>query len=71
MKLQSDYLPENTALPFRTNQKKKGKIRFKCLHCDYLTFKKQNLVRHLRQKHEVHHYLFILKLRLLLMKLIF
>lgn len=53
LKLQPDYLPANTAPLFRTNQKKKGKIRFKCLHCDYLTFRKQNLVRHLRQKHEV------------------
>lgn len=62
MKSQSDYLPANTAPLYRINQKKKGKIRYKCLHCDYLTFRKQNLVRHLRQKHEVHKYLLILKL---------
>lgn len=53
MKLQSDYLSENTAPLIRTNRRKKVNIRFKCLHCDYLTFRKQNLVRHLRQKHEV------------------
>ncbi|XP_050430422.1 zinc finger protein 91-like [Adelges cooleyi] len=44
----SNYQPEKMSI----NKKRKGKIRFKCLHCDYLTFKKQNLVLHLRQKHE-------------------
>lgn len=54
IKLQSNYLTTTTNATL-TNKitKKKGKIRFKCLHCDYLTFKKQNLVVHLRQKHEV------------------
>lgn len=46
------YLPESNK-SLKKNPKKKGKIRFKCLHCEYLTFKKQNLVAHLRQKHEV------------------
>lgn len=48
-----DYLPEKNLTQVKKNRKKKGKIRFKCLHCDYLTFKKQNLIGHLRQKHEV------------------
>lgn len=52
MNLQSDYIPNNVT-HIKKNLKKKGRIRFKCLHCDYLTFRKQNLVGHLRQKHEV------------------
>lgn len=51
--LQSEFLPKNNIPLIKKNQKKKGKIRFKCLHCDYLTFRKQNLIGHLRQKHEV------------------
>jgi len=53
IKLRPDYLSEKNRLRIKKNQKKKGKIRFKCLHCDYLTLKKQNLVGHLRKKHEV------------------
>lgn len=53
LKLQSDYVSDHNVPLIRKNLKKKGKIRFKCLHCDYLTFRKQNLVGHLRQKHEV------------------
>lgn len=52
-KLQSNYLPDKNTLLIKKNQKKKGKIRFKCLHCEYLTFRKQNLVEHLKKKHEV------------------
>ncbi|XP_050531998.1 zinc finger protein 91-like [Daktulosphaira vitifoliae] len=48
------YAPGKTLLLSNSNnqQKRKGKVRFKCLHCDYLTFKKQNLVLHLQKKHE-------------------
>lgn len=53
MKLHSNYTPENNIPYLRKNQKKKGRIRFKCLHCEYLTFRKQNLIVHLREKHEV------------------
>lgn len=53
MKLQTDYLLQKNSHLDKKNHKKKGKIRFKCLHCDYLTLKKQNLVKHLRQKHQV------------------
>lgn len=53
MNLRPDYLSEKNRHHIKKNQKKKGKIRFKCLHCDYLTLKKQNLVGHLRKKHEV------------------
>lgn len=56
-KLQSNYLPDKNSLLIKKNKKKKGKIRFKCLHCDYLTLKKQNLVGHLRKKHEVSNYI--------------
>ncbi|XP_060879252.1 zinc finger protein 347-like isoform X1 [Metopolophium dirhodum] len=53
VKLNSDYAPEKNNIPFlKKNQKKKGRIRFKCLHCEYLTFRKQNLIVHLREKHE-------------------
>jgi hypothetical protein len=51
--LRSEYLTEKNLPLIKKIKKKKGKIRFKCLHCDYLTFKKQNLIGHLRQKHEV------------------
>lgn len=54
MNLHSDYLSKNNVPLIKKHMKKKGKIRFKCLHCDYLTFRKQNLVGHLRQKHEVY-----------------
>lgn len=53
VKYPPDYLPDKNVIHVKKNRKKKGKIRFKCLHCDYLTFKKQNLIGHLRQKHEV------------------
>lgn len=53
VKLHSDYTPENNIPFLKKSQKKKGRIRFKCLHCEYLTFRKQNLIVHLREKHEV------------------
>jgi len=54
VKLHSDYAPEKNNIPsLKKKEKKKGRIRFKCLHCEYLTFRKQNLIVHLREKHEV------------------
>uniref|UniRef100_A0A2S2QA19 Zinc finger protein n=1 Tax=Sipha flava TaxID=143950 RepID=A0A2S2QA19_9HEMI len=55
--LRSEYLTEKNLPLIKKIKKKKGKIRFKCLHCDYLTFKKQNLIGHLRQKHETQQHL--------------
>ncbi|XP_060834849.1 zinc finger Y-chromosomal protein 1-like isoform X3 [Rhopalosiphum padi] len=53
VKLHSNYTPEKNTTFSKKNQKKKGKIRFKCLHCEYLTFRKQNLIVHLKEKHEI------------------
>jgi len=62
VKLHSDYTPEINKPFIKKNQKKKGRIRFKCLHCEYLTFRKQNLIEHLREKHEVPLNIIMLKL---------